>query len=169
VTLHPSSPLDLTDRVLAMATTGVYRQSVFEALGPIATRRQIRAAIAQAKQFGLYTVADLRDAELGTYYQVEPACYESFRTAAKTLEKVPTALSPTGQAPADLAGQVVATHHALRAMLTAVAGSTVGLGMLGGWCLLDGHSQLGRGLWLGAVVAGGLWGVQRWIARQVLP
>ncbi|MBD1872721.1 hypothetical protein H6F75_04445 [Nodosilinea sp. FACHB-131] len=155
-----SSPLDLTDRVLAMAKTGVYRQSVFEALGPIATRRQIRDAIAQAKQFGLYTVSALRDDELGTYYQVEAANYESFQAASKTL----AARAPSD----DLASQVVATHDALRAMLTTVASSTLGLAVLGGWCLLDGQTQLGRGLWLGAIVAGGLWSVQRWIARRVL-
>jgi hypothetical protein len=150
------SPLDLTDRVLAMATTGVYRQSVFEALGPVATRRQIRDAIAQAKQFGLYTVSALRDPDLGTYYQVETANYASFQAASKVL--VTGALGP-GLPP---------THRALRAMLTTVAASTLGLGMLGGWCLLDGHTQMGRGLWLGAVVAGGLWSVQRWIARRAL-
>ncbi|PSR12586.1 hypothetical protein C8255_26410, partial [filamentous cyanobacterium CCP3] len=141
----PCSPLELTDRVLTMAKTGVYRQSVFEALGPIATRRQIREAIAQAKQFGLYTVSALRDEELGTYYQVEPASYESFQTAAKALT--------AGSLPHsnNLAEQVVATHSTLRAMLSAVAVSTLGLGFLGGWCLLDGHTQLGRGLWLGAI------------------
>lgn len=156
----PVSPLELTDRVLAMAKTGVYRQSVFEALGPIATRRQIRDAIAQAKQFGLYTVSALRDNDLGTYYQVEVASYESFQSAAKTVaDKQPSA---------DLATQVIATHQALRGMLTTVASSTLVLGILGGWCLLDGHTQLGRGLWLGAVVAGGLWGLQRRIARRVL-
>jgi len=154
------SSLDLTERVLAMAKTGVYRQSVFEALGPVATRRQIRDAIAQAKQFGLYTVASLRDDDLGTYYQVETTSYESFQSAAKTLG--------TGLPPTDLAAQVIATHAALRAMLTTVAGSTLGLVILGGWCLLDGQTQLGRGLWLGAVVAGGLWGMQRWIARRAL-
>ncbi|WP_225886948.1 hypothetical protein [Nodosilinea nodulosa] len=156
----PSSSLELTDRVLTMAKTGVYRQSVFEALGPIATRRQIRDAIAQAKQFGLYTVSALRDENLGTYYQVEAPSYESFQAAAKAL----AAVSPSE----DLAVQIVATHAALRTMLTTVAGSTMGLGILGGWCLLDGQTQLGRGLWLGATVAGGLWGVQRWIARRVL-
>lgn len=160
----PLSPLDLTDRVLAMAKTGVYRQSVFEALGPVATRRQIRDAIAQAKQFGLYTVSALRDDELGTYYQVDPSHYESFQTASKVLG---AALGP-GQPPTDLAAQVYDAHRALQAMLTAVAGGTLGLGALGGWCLLDGQTQLGRGLWLGAAIAGGLWGVQRWIARRVL-
>jgi len=67
------SATELTGRILDMARTGVYRQSVFEAFRSMATQRQIRDAIAQAKQFGLYTVSSLRDAELGTYYQVEPA------------------------------------------------------------------------------------------------
>ena len=159
----PISPLELTDRVLSMATTGVYRQSVFEALGPLATQRQIRDAIAQAKQFGLYTVSSLRDSDLGTYYQAEAASYESFQAASKTLE---TSLGIGNSG--NLSEQIVATHQAMQAMLTAVAGSTLGLGILGGWCLLDGHTQIGRGLWLGALVAGGLWGLQRWIARRAL-
>jgi len=156
----PLSVTDLTGRVLAMAKTGVYRQSVFEALGPVATRRHIRDAIAQAKQFGLRTVPTLRDPELGTYYQVDAASYEAFQSAAKTL--------PAGQGTTDLAAQVMHTHQAMRAMLTTVAGSTVGLGLLGGWCLLDGQVQAGRGLWLGTLVAGGVWTVQRAIARRVL-
>jgi hypothetical protein len=55
--LPTASPdLDLTRRILEMATTGVYRGSIFEALAPIATQRQIRQAIAHAKQFGLHSV-----------------------------------------------------------------------------------------------------------------
>ena len=156
----PCSSLELTDRVLTMAKTGVYRQSVFEVLGPLATQRQIREAIAQAKQFGLYTVSSLRDEDLGTYYQVEADSYKSFQAAAKTLA--------TGAPPEDLAAQVVAAYAALRTMLAAIAGSALSLGLLGGWCLLDGQTRLGRSLWLGAMVTGGLWGVQRWIARRVL-
>ena len=150
----------LTDQVLTMAQTGVYRQSVFEALRPLATQRQIRDAIAQAKQFGLYTVPSLRDNELGTYYQVEAADYESFQAAAKTLGSL--------QPSTDLAEQVVSTHQAMRAMLMTVAVCSVGLGVVGGWCLLEGQAQMGRFLWLGALVAGGVWGVQRAIARRVL-
>ncbi|HIK44671.1 MAG TPA: hypothetical protein IGR64_07245 [Leptolyngbyaceae cyanobacterium M65_K2018_010] len=156
----PTSIPDLTSQILAMAKTGVYRQSLFEALRPLATQRQIRAAIAQAKQFGLYTVPALRDQELGTYYQVEGTDFEAFQQAAKTL----TALSPTG----DLAEQMITPHRAMRAMLTTVAGCSLGLGLLGGWCFWDGQAQAGRLLWLGALVAGGLWGVQRAIAKRVM-
>jgi hypothetical protein len=154
------STSDLTAQVVAMAKTGVYRQSVFEALKPMATQRQIRDAIAQAKQFGLYTVPSLRDGELGTYYQLDLADYEAFQAATKTL----ATLSPS----VNLADQVVNTHRAMRAMLTTVAGCSLGLGLLGGWCLWEGQAQVGRLLWLGALMAGGLWGVQRAIAKRVL-
>jgi len=63
---------------------------------------------------------------------------------------------------------MVRTNQAIRTMLTAVASCTVGLGLTGGWCLLSGQLQTGRLLWLGALVAGGLWGVQRTIAKRVL-
>lgn len=154
------SVTDLTGRILDMARTGVYRQSIFEAFRSMATQRQIRDAIAQAKQFGLYTVPSLRDDDLGTYYQVEPAKYESFVEASKT--------GITPQSATDLASYMVQTNQAIRTMLTAVASCTVGLGLTGGWCLLSGQLQTGRLLWLGALVAGGLWGVQRTIAKRVL-
>ena len=154
------SVTELTGRILDMARTGIYRESVFEAFRPMATRRQIRDAIAQAKQFGLYTVSSLRDDELGTYYQVEPTKYESFLEASKTG----ISLQPS----TDLAEYMTQTNQAIRTMLIAVAGCTVGLGLMGGWCLLAGQLQTGRMLWLGALVAGGLWGVQRTIAKRVL-
>lgn len=154
------SATELTGRILDMARTGVYRQSVFEAFRPMATQRQIRDAIAQAKQFGLYTVPSLRDEELGTYYQVEPAQYESFVAASKT------GIAP--QSSNDLAQYMVQTNQAIRTMLVSVATCTVGLGLTGGWCLLSGQLQTGRMLWLGALVAGGLWAVQRTIAKRVL-
>ncbi len=157
---QPLSVTELTGRILDMARTGVYRQLVFEAFRPMATQRQIRDAIAQAKQFGLYTVASLRDEELGTYYQVDPVRYESFVEASKTGF---TATSST-----DLAEYMVQTNQTIRTMLTVVSSCTVGLALTGGWCLLSGQLQTGRLLWLGALVAGGLWGMQRAIARRVL-
>ncbi len=152
--------LDLTAQVLAMAQTGVYRQLVFDALGPMASQRQIRTAIAQARQFGLHSVPSLRDPELGTYYQVTLADYQAFEAATKTLNRLPPAT--------DLATQVASSHQALRGMLTTVASCSLGLAVLGGWCLLQGRVQTGSGLWLGALVVGGVWMVQRAIARRVL-
>lgn len=157
---RPSIAPTLTHQVLTMAKTGVYRQSLFEALKPVATQRQIRDAIAQAKQLGLYSVPSLRDEELGTYYQIESADYEAFEGAASALAP----LSPT----TNLADQVISTQRAMQTMLRTVAGCSLILGLLGGWCLWEGQAQTGRGLWLGALVAGGLWGVQRAIAKRAL-
>ncbi|NJL45263.1 MAG: hypothetical protein HC922_04955 [Leptolyngbyaceae cyanobacterium SM2_3_12] len=151
---------ELTRRLIDMAKTGVYRQSVFETFRPVATRRQIRDAIAEAKQFGLYSIPSLRDEELGTYYQIDASHYESFQTASKVLGSAQSA-------PA-LTEQMILTHQALRAMLRTVAGGAIGLGVLGAWCLWEGQAQVGRTLWLGAAVALGVWGIQRTIARRVL-
>ncbi|NER00678.1 MAG: hypothetical protein F6K30_28960 [Cyanothece sp. SIO2G6] len=78
---------ELSQRILMMAKTGVYRESIFAALHPLATKKNIRLAIAQAKQFGLHSVAALRDDELGTYYQVDLTQYQSglsyFRAASQ--------------------------------------------------------------------------------------
>ena len=41
------SETELSQRILAMAKTGVYRESIFEAFRSLATKRQIRQAIAQ--------------------------------------------------------------------------------------------------------------------------
>ncbi|MFM7471080.1 MAG: hypothetical protein ACKO5P_06190 [Nodosilinea sp.] len=156
----PAMNLDLTAQVLAMAKTGIYRQLLFETLGPMASQRQIRAAIAQAREFGLRSVPSLRDAELGTYYQISLADYEAFQVASTTLQRLPPAT--------DLATQVANSQQALRGMLTTVAGCSLSLVGLGGWCLLAGRVQTGGGLWLGALVLGGVWMVQRAIARRVL-
>ena len=108
------SETELSQRILEMAQTGVYRESIFEAFRSLATQRQIRQAIAHAKQFGLYSVRDLRDPELGTFYQVDLQKYQSFQAALKAA--VPL---PPGD---DLAAQMLAATQAIRAML-AIAGS----------------------------------------------
>ena len=149
------SETELNQRILEMAKTGVYRESIFEAFRSLATKQQIRQAIAQAKQFGLYSVRDLRDEQLGTYYQVDPAKYDSFQAALKVA--VPM---PAGE---DLAAQMLAATQAIRAMV-AIAGSfTVILFIMGGLCLLTGHLQSGRFAWVSAVSVGGIWLLQqRW-------
>ncbi|WP_008317424.1 hypothetical protein [Leptolyngbya sp. PCC 6406] len=158
-TALPAPDLDLTRRILEMATTGVYRESLFEALAPIATQRQIRSAIAQAKQFGLQSVRHLRDAELGTYYQVERHKYDSFQTA------VAAAVPLTGD---DLAAQILLTTRALRGMLAVAGGSAIALLILGGLCLLSGHLHSGRLAWVGAASIGGLWLIQRYLVRSLV-
>lgn len=151
---------ELTGRILEMAQTGIYRESIFETFRPVATKRQIRSAIAQAKQFGLYSVASLRDGELGTYYEVERSQYQIFQEALRT--SLPLAAGE------DLGQQFMNTTRAIRAMLVVAGGSALGLFAVGSVCLLSGQTQSGSTLWLGAVLAGGLWIVQRSIARKTL-
>jgi hypothetical protein len=79
------SETELSQRILDMAKTGVYRESIFEAFQSLATKQQIRRAIAHAKQFGLYSVRQHRDDELGTYYEVDLAKYQSFRRLLRRI------------------------------------------------------------------------------------
>jgi len=162
---NPPSPLaacrlstpDLTRRILEMAQTGVYRESLFDTFRPLATRRQIRTAIALAKQYGLYTVASLRDDTLGTYYQADSSSRDRFQAAARHRTQ--------WDSPTDAATQVLAAQQTIRAMLTLMATATVALGLGGAWQLLAGHAETGRLLWLGGLGVGGLWAVQRLIAK----
>ncbi|NJN22705.1 MAG: hypothetical protein HC812_17930 [Leptolyngbya sp. RL_3_1] len=153
------SDLELTQRILDMAKTGVYRASILEALQPVATQRQIRNAITQAKQFGLRSDRTLRDAELGTYYQVDLRRYQSFQAAIAAA--VP--LEST-----DIASQILLTTQALRRMLVVAGGSAIALFMVGGVCLVTGHLASGRLAWLIALSIGGIWVVQKALARSLV-
>ncbi|MDA0265804.1 MAG: hypothetical protein O3A14_02330, partial [Cyanobacteria bacterium] len=112
------SDLELTQRILDMAKTGVYRESILEALQPVATQRQIRSAITQAKQFGLHSDRSLRDAELGTYYQVDLRRYHSFQAAISAAVPLESH---------DVASQVLLTTQALRRMLVVAGGGAIAL------------------------------------------
>lgn len=143
-----------------MAQSGVYRGSIFEAFQPFATKRQIRQAIAHAKQLGLYSIAHHRDAELGTYYQIDPAKYASFQAALKA--SVPLAVGD------DVAAHILATTQALRAMVAIAGGFALVFFVLGGFCLITGHLQSGRMAWVSALSIGGIWLIQQRWARALL-
>jgi len=147
------SETELSQRILEMAQTGVYRESIFEAFRSLATQRQIRQAIAHAKQFGLYSVRDLRDPELGTFYQVDLQKYQSFQAALKAA--VPL---PPGD---DLAAQMLAATQAIRAMLAIAGSCTFIFLIIGGLCLLTGHLQSGRLAWASAASIGAIWLLQQ--------
>lgn len=152
------SQTELSQRILEMAKTGVYRESIFEAFQSLATKKQIRVAIAQAKQFGLYSVRDLRDAELGTYYQVELSKYQSFLAVLKADIALP--------AEDDLAAQILAATQTIRVML-AISGGIALLGLIiGGLCLVTGHLQSGRLTWVSAASVGSIWALQNYLARS---
>ncbi|MGF1524351.1 MAG: hypothetical protein ACFBSF_18680 [Leptolyngbyaceae cyanobacterium] len=154
------SETELSQRILDMAKTGVYRESIFEAFRACATKQQIRRAIAYAKEFGLYSVRNLRDPELGTYYQVDLTKYQSFQAALAAA--VPLAVGD------DLAARILASTQAIQALLAISGSFAIGFLVVGGFCLVTGHLQSGRLAWVSAASIGGIWLLQRTCARSLL-
>lgn len=159
LTAAPLTDTELTQRILEMGQTGVYRESILTTFAPHASKRRIRSAIAQAKQFGLYSVASLRDPELGTYYQVEPAQVESFKVAIAT-----TAPPADGDWPQRLVDSV----EIMKTMLAVAASGAIALFGSGSLCLLHGAPYTGSVLWLMAAIAAAIWGIQNRLVRRVL-
>lgn len=160
---HPAprlSETELSQRILDMARTGVYRESIFETFQPLATKQQIRTAIAHAKQLGLYSVRHLRDSELGTYYEVDNRKYQSVQAALKA--SVPL------EAGDDLAARILVSTQAIRAMLAISGVGAIGFLVLGGVCLVTGHLQSGRLAWISAFSIGGIWALQQSWVRTFL-
>jgi hypothetical protein len=153
-----SSVSELTHQILEMGKTGVYRESVFEALGPLATKKQIRLAITHAKKFGLHSVANLRDAELGTYYQVDLTTYQSLKHSIDTI------------APEDgsnAVARLVDATSTVTLMLTTAKGLAIALLLLASACLITGYQQISFNLLVSATSIGSLWVLQKNIARKV--
>lgn len=152
------STLELSQKILEMGRTGVYRESVFEALQPYATKRQIREAIAYAKQFGLHSVAPMRDSELGTYYQLDLAKYQRAQPTLK--DTLP--LMQKG----DVAQQLLERDRALERVLMLTQSFWMILAIAGVSSILMGWSRVGFGALSGAVSVAVLWGIQRQITRH---
>lgn len=149
---------ELSQKILEMATTGVYRESVFEALQPIATKKQIREAIAHAKRFGLHSVASLRDPELGTYYQLDQAKFRTLQSALHTTS------------PDQDAALVQRLTNATRTMqqmlmLSQAFGMVALLSGVAAW--VAGLSQLSFGFLGAASSAIVLWSLQRQLNRKM--
>lgn len=153
-----SSVSELTHQILEMGKTGVYRESVFEALGPLGTKKQIRLAIAHAKKFGLHSVASLRDAELGTYYQVDLTTYHSLKHSIAAIAPDDRRTTIT---------QLVDATSTVNLMLATAKGLAIAMLLLGVACLLSGHRQISFNLLVSAASAGGLWMLQKSVARNV--
>ncbi|NJL35368.1 MAG: hypothetical protein HC840_15100 [Leptolyngbyaceae cyanobacterium RM2_2_4] len=153
------SVVELSQRILDMAKTGVYRESVFEALYPVATKKQIREAIAHAKKFGLHSVASLRDEELGTYYEVDLVKLRSLEHTI--LSSVPASKST------ELTKQTTDAIVTIRLMLTAAKGAAIALTLIGFAYLLTGKQQASFGLFSSAASAAGLWMLQKAFAKKV--
>ena len=151
---------DLTGRILDMAQTGVYRESLFETFRPVATKRQVKEAIALAKQFGLHSDPTLRDTELGTYYQVDPPKVKSFQNAIQH--------SIVLSAGDDMAQRVYAATRTVKLMLVVSGASAIALLLLGSTYVLAGKAEAAAIWWTSALCAGGIWLWQKKVAQPLL-
>ena len=151
---------ELSRQVLEMAKTGVYRESIFVALQPLSTKKNIRLAIAHAKQFGLHSVAELRDEALGTYYQVDLAQYHASQGAFDGPVAVET--------PTDAIQLATDLLQAMRWLVRLSLVGAIALAMLGITAEYMNHRGLSGGLLLSALCIGGIWQLQRQIASRFL-
>ncbi len=153
------SVTELSQRILDMGKTGVYRSSIFEAFQPVATQRQISLAIRHAKQFGLHSVAKMRDRELGTYYQVDAVKRQQLHQAFQTT--VPAASEE------DVLKRMTEAVLTIQMMLKVTAGGAIAVFGVGLFCLTTGKPQLGGGLLTSALCLVGIWAMQRSLAKKV--
>jgi hypothetical protein len=153
------STTELSQKILDMAATGVYRESIFEALQPLATKKQIREAIAHAKRFGLGTVASLRDPDLGTYYQLDSAKYQAFQH----LLHSPIYLGKD----TELTQRLTNANQTIQHFLIAASSFSILLSLFGILCWMSGWHQFGGGLLGAALGTFGLWQVQRYIGQNL--
>lgn len=151
---------ELTGRILDMAQTGVYRESLFEAFKPVATKKQIKAAIALAKQFGLQTDPALRDAELGTYYQSDIQKVTTFQTHIQHSVQL--------SAGEDMAERVLKATRTVKLLLLVSGGSAIALLLLGISYLFAGKSEAAAIWWTSALCMGGVWVWQKTVAKPLL-
>lgn len=161
---------ELSQKILEMGKTGVYRESIFEALHSLSTKKNIRLAIAHAKNFGLHSVADLRDEALGTYYQVDLACYQAHRHLINHVTDPSLNSTAESALNVDDPAQVLQTNHALlqtvRRMVFLSMGSAIALVLLGIGCVWVEHKLVGGALWLSAVAVAGVGQLQWWMAAS---
>ncbi|MGB3786878.1 MAG: hypothetical protein WA949_02635 [Phormidesmis sp.] len=155
---------ELTGRILETAQSGVYRESLFETFRPMATKKQVKAAIALAKQFGLHSDPSLRDAELGTYYQVESQKVEHFQIAIQNSARSGIVLS----AGDDLAQRLQNAVRTVRLMLVVSGASAIALLLIGGSYLIAGKSESAAVWWTSALCVGGIWLWQKTVAKPLL-
>lgn len=151
--------IELTQRILEMAKTGVYRESIFATFQSLATKDQIRQAIRQAKQFGLYSVATLRDDQLGTYYQLDAVKFAALQPTLKTSLPL---------AEGDVLQRMTEAVVTVRLMLVIAGGGALCLFGVGLFCILANHSGMGWGLVAGSFSAIAIWVLQRAIAQKLL-
>ena len=151
---------ELTGRILEMAQTGVYRESLFETFRPVATKKQVKGAIALAKQFGLHSDPSLRDEALGTYYQVDPQRVQSYQAVVDGSLML--------KAGDDMAVRMQVALRTVKMMLVVSGGSAIALLAIGSGCILSGKTEAAAMWWSSALCVGGIWLWQKRVAKSML-
>lgn len=151
---------ELTGRILEMAQTGVYRESLFEVFRPMATKKQVKGAIALAKQFGLRSDPALRDPDLGTYYQADALKVQSFQSTVQN-----SMVLSIGD---DMAQRVHLATRTIKLMLVVSGASAIALLLIGSSYVLAGKAEAAAAWWTSALCAGGIWLWQKAVAKPLL-
>ena len=151
---------ELTGRILDMAQTGVYRESLFETFRPMATKKQVKSAIALAKQFGLQSDPTLRDADLGTYYQADAQKVRSYQSIIDSSLML--------QAGDDMAQRMQLAMRTVKMMLVVSGGCAIALLAVGCGYVLSGKAEAAAMWWTSALCVGGIWLWQKTVAKPLL-
>ncbi|MEM6256129.1 MAG: hypothetical protein AAF821_24715 [Cyanobacteria bacterium P01_D01_bin.156] len=152
--------VELSQRILEMAKAGVYRESLFETFSGLASKRQVRAAIATAKQFGLRSNPALRDTDLGTYYHIDPQRYESFQSLLES------AISPI--ATDDVATRLRKLTEAVQTLVRVSGGVAIALLVGGSFCVLNGKLIVAATVWSAALAVSFVWLLQKLLVGSLL-
>ncbi|MGF1512921.1 MAG: hypothetical protein ACFB5Z_04380 [Elainellaceae cyanobacterium] len=165
---HRLSLTDLTQRILEMSETGIYRESIFQVFKSLATKKDVRRAIAYAKTLGLYSVASLRDETLGTYYELDLTVYRQRKHAVDDIAsweaaKRKAALKQQAAAQVDAAASTVDTVQEMLAVVKGVAGLMLMLSLAFGLAGFQYISGIGLCLALGAAAT---WQLQRLLVQR---
>ncbi|MBT9311753.1 hypothetical protein [Leptothoe kymatousa] len=152
--------VELSQRILEMAKAGVYRESLFDAFSGVASKRQVRAAIATAKQFGLRSNPALRDTDLGTYYHIDPKHYDSFQTLLEA------AISPISSD--DVATRLRKLTEIVQTLVRISSGVALSLLMAGSLCVLNGKLILAATIWSAALAVSLVWMLQKLMVGSFL-
>lgn len=115
----------------------------------MATKQQVKSAIALAKQFGLHSDPSLRDEELGTYYQADPKKPQSYQAVVDSSLML--------KAGDDMAQRVQVAMQTVKLMLVISGGGAIALLLIGGGYVLGEKIEAAAMWWTSALCVSGIW------------
>ena len=121
---------------------------------------ELERAIATAKQFGLRSNPTLRDTDLGTYYQIDPQQYASFRTLLEA------AISPVSTD--DVATRLRKLTEAVQILVRVSGGVAIALLISGSLCVLNGQLTLAAITWSASLAVSLVWMLQKLLVGSLL-